>query len=70
MSQYAVIYERAGDGSWSARAADLPVFAVGDSRAEAESEIRSAITFHLEFLAETGRELPQCGQIEVGTVAI
>jgi hypothetical protein len=25
MSTYAVIYEHAGDGGWSARAADLPV---------------------------------------------
>jgi hypothetical protein len=27
MSTYAVIYEHAGDGGWSARAADLPVYA-------------------------------------------
>jgi hypothetical protein len=51
MTAYAVIYEPAADGSWSARAADLPVYAVGDSREEAEREIRAAITVHLDELA-------------------
>lgn len=58
MSTYAVIYERAGDGSWSARAADLPVYAVGDSREDAEAEIRSAIAFYLDDPAQAGRPIP------------
>lgn len=48
MTDYLVIYERAEDGSWSARTPDLPVYAVGSSHAEAETEIRSALALHLE----------------------
>jgi predicted RNase H-like HicB family nuclease len=47
MTDYVVIYEQASDGSWSVSAADLPVFAVGDAREEAESQIRDAIVFYL-----------------------
>ena len=53
MTTYAVIYERADDGGWWARAAELPVYSHGDSREEAEQEIRAGIAFHLE---ETLRE--------------
>jgi len=35
MTDYLVIYEQADDGSWSVRAVDLPVFAVGDTRDQA-----------------------------------
>ncbi len=58
MSTYAVIYEPASDGSWSARAADLPVYAVGDSREEAEREIRSAIALHIAHLVQSGQPTP------------
>lgn len=51
MSSYRVIYEQAGDGNWSASAADLPVFSVGSTRAEAEREIREAIGIYLDELA-------------------
>ena len=51
MSTYRVIYERAADGNWSASAADLPVFAVGATREEAEREIRQAISIYLDELA-------------------
>lgn len=69
MSEYIVIYEQADDGSWSARAADLPVYAVGDSREEAGREIRSAIAFFLETLKERGEPLPLY-ESEVGTVSV
>lgn len=69
MSTYAVIYEPATDGSWSGRAADLPVYAVGDTRDEAERELRSAITLYLDHLAETGKPVP-AGLSTVGTVTV
>jgi predicted RNase H-like HicB family nuclease len=59
MTDYVVIYEQASDGSWSVSAADLPVFAVGDTREEAESQIRDAIVFYLEYMRDTGRPVPQ-----------
>lgn len=69
MTEYAVIYEQAGDGSWSARAADLPVYAVGDTREEAEQAVREAIVVHLEALRERGQGAPPGGSV-VGTVSI
>ncbi len=69
MTVYGVVYEQADDGRWSASAADLPVFAVGDTREEAEREIRSAIAFHLEYLAEEGLPIPQV-RSTVGTVTV
>ncbi|MGI8461636.1 MAG: type II toxin-antitoxin system HicB family antitoxin [Solirubrobacterales bacterium] len=69
MTTYGVIYEQGSDGSWHASAADLPVFACGDTREEAEREIRSAIAFHLEYLAEEGLPIPQV-RSTVGTVTV
>ena len=69
MTDYGVVYEQAGDGSWSASAIDMPVFATGDSKEEAEREIRSAIAFYLEWLDEEGEAAPQPSSI-VGTVTI
>ena len=64
MTEYPVIYEKAGDGSWSVRAVDLPVFSVGDTREEAAAAIREAIALHLE-----GGE-HRVPLSEVGTVAV
>jgi predicted RNase H-like HicB family nuclease len=69
MRTYAVIYEHAGDGSWSVRAADLPVYAVGDTRDEAEREIRSAIAFYLDELARSGQPTP-APRSAAGTVTV
>lgn len=69
MTDYAVIYEQADDGSWSARAADLPVYASGDTRDEAEREVRDAIRFYLEFLRERGEAIPE-SPVAVGTVSV
>ena len=69
MTEYSVIYEQAGDGSWSARAADLPVYAVGDTREEAESEIRSALVFYLEELMAAGKPAPGPRSV-VGVVSV
>ncbi len=59
MRTYSVIYEQADDGGWWARTEDLPVYAAGDTREEAEAEIRSAIAFHLECLADEGDAIPE-----------
>lgn len=69
MTDYAVIYEPAADGSWSARAADLPAYHVGASRDDAESEIRAAITVHLDELAASGEPAPPALSA-VGTITV
>ncbi len=69
MTTYGVIYERADDGSWSARAADLPVFAVGDTREEAETEIRDAIALYVDELKRNGEPVPHIDSV-VGTVSV
>lgn len=69
MTEFFVIYERADDGSWHASAADLPVFAVGDSREDATRAIRDAIAFHLKGLREAGEEPPSTASV-IGTVRV
>ncbi len=69
MTTYGVIYEKARDGSWSASAADLPVFAVGDTREEAQREIRDAIALYLDELARSGAPVPANRSV-VGTVTL
>lgn len=64
MTDYAVIYEQANDGSWSVRAVDLPVYSVGDTRDEAAESIREAIAFYLEE-----GQRPQ-SRSQVGTVTV
>ncbi|MEJ7892349.1 MAG: hypothetical protein WKF94_06885 [Solirubrobacteraceae bacterium] len=64
MTEYAVIYEQAEDGSWSVRAVDLPVYSVGVIREDAAAAIREAIAFHLE----DGDS--QASHSEVGTVSL
>lgn len=66
---YGVIYEQGNDGSWSVRAADLPVYAVGDTKEEAEREIRSAIALYLDELDKSGQS-PPAGRSVVGTVTV
>jgi predicted RNase H-like HicB family nuclease len=66
---YAVIYERADDGSWHARAAEFPAYSCADSREQVEQEIRASIELYLEGLAEEGRELPPPSD-DVGVVSV
>jgi predicted RNase H-like HicB family nuclease len=71
LTEYAVVYEQAGDGSWSARAADLPVFSAGRTREEAEQEVKAGIKLHLEVLAEHGEPMPEEPiRIDAGTVTV
>lgn len=55
-------------GGWSARIADLPVFAAGDTREEAEEEVRGALALYLEQLAADGEPAPPASA--GGTVAV
>jgi predicted RNase H-like HicB family nuclease len=70
MTMFAVIYERAEDGSWWARAADLPVFSCADSREEVEQEIRAGIAFHLEGMLLNGEPLPSQLSHDAGMVRV
>ena len=69
MITYAVIYERADDGSWHARAAEFPAYSCADTREEVERDIRASIELYLEGLAEHGQELPPPSD-DVGVVSV
>jgi predicted RNase H-like HicB family nuclease len=56
-----VIYEMAPDGSWSARAMDLPVYAAGSSREEAERDIREAMALYIDGLDREGASASGAG---------
>ncbi len=70
MTLFAVVYERADDGRWHARAADLPVFSCADSREGAEREIRAGIAAHLEFMVEEGHAVPPQMAHDAGMVEV
>ena len=63
--RYAIVIEKA-EGNYSAYVPDLPgCVATGATVAEAESEIRDAIVFHLEGMREDGVVIPvPQGQVE------
>lgn len=70
MSEYAVIYERADDGAWSAYVPDVPgVVASADSRAEVEIAIREALELHNEELVSRGRGRPE-PRVETGVISV
>ena len=57
--RYAVVIEKAG-ANYSAYVPDIPgVIATGDTREEAEREIRLAVRFHLKGLKEDGLAAPK-----------
>ena len=59
MTNYVVVLEPAGDGSWSAYVPDLPgVVAVGNDPSAAESGIREAIELHRDELRRHGEVAP------------
>jgi len=69
MSDWVVVYERGRNGSWHAHAADLPVYAVGDTREEVTERLRCAIEGHLEMLHERGEPMPDI-HCEAGIVRV
>ncbi len=57
--KYAVVIEDSG-GNFSAYVPDLPgCIATGQTIAETENEIRSAILFHLEGMKEDDQPIPE-----------
>ncbi len=57
--RYLVLIEGGPPSNYSAWSPDLPgCVATGDTLEEAEREMRSAIAFHLEGLAEDGDVIP------------
>ena len=57
--RYAIVIEKA-EGNYSAYVPDLPgCVATGATAAEAESEIREAIAFHLDGMREDGVAIPE-----------
>jgi predicted RNase H-like HicB family nuclease len=60
MSKYIVIIERADDGGFGAWVPDLPgCVALGDTYDECLTEMREAITFHLEGLRQAHEQIPE-----------
>jgi len=69
--RYAIVIEKA-DGNYSAYVPDLPgCVATGATVAEVESQIREAITFHLDGMREDGVPVPPpSSQVEYVDVAV
>jgi predicted RNase H-like HicB family nuclease len=58
--RYLIVVEGDDDTNYSAYSPDVPgVAAVGSTREECEQEMREAIEFHLEGLAEDGEPVPE-----------
>lgn len=68
--RYAIVIEKA-EGNYSAYVPDLPgCIATGSTVAEVESEIREAISFHLEGMREDGVPVPEpSSQVEYIDIA-
>ena len=68
--RYAIVIEKA-EGNFSAYVPDLPgCIATGNTVAEVETEIREAISFHLEGMREDGIPVPEpSSQVEYIDVA-
>jgi len=57
--KYAIVIEKTGN-NYSAYVPDLPgCVATGETREEAESQIREAVKFHLESMREDGEAIPE-----------
>lgn len=66
---YAVVYEK-GPSNWSAHVPDLPgCVSVGDTREDAERNIREAIELYIEVSREYGDPIPE-PSAEVGMVTV
>jgi predicted RNase H-like HicB family nuclease len=59
MKKYLIVIEETGTG-YSAYSPDLDgCLATGETREEVEREMREAITFHLEGMAQNGEPIPE-----------
>ncbi|MDQ3988939.1 MAG: type II toxin-antitoxin system HicB family antitoxin [Actinomycetota bacterium] len=69
MSTYAIIIERADDGGYGAWSPDVPgCVALGDTEAEALSEMKEAIGRHLDVMRERDEPLPEPSTVSATTV--
>lgn len=60
MSEYVVVFERAGDGGWGAYLPDLPgVVALGSTREEVAERIREAVDAYAQEMAALELPLPK-----------
>jgi predicted RNase H-like HicB family nuclease len=60
VKDYLVTYEQADDGGWGAHSPDVEgVFALGETRDEAETRIAEALAAHLAYLRQSGRPVPE-----------
>lgn len=70
MTEYVVIYEQGEGHGWGAHSPDLPgCYALGDTRAEVEENMREAISAHLAELRRLGQAAPQAHSF-VGVVSM
>ncbi len=59
MAKFTAIVERADDGTWSAYTLSPTLTAgTGDTRESAVSDLRTAMTFWLEYMKDTGQIVP------------
>jgi len=69
VSTYAIIIERADDGGYGAWSPDVPgCVALGDTEAEALSEMKEAIRLHLQVMRERDEPLPESSTVSATTV--
>jgi predicted RNase H-like HicB family nuclease len=69
VSTYAIIIERADDGGYGAWSPDVPgCVALGDTEAEALSEMKEAIRLHLDVMRERDEPLPEPSTVSATTV--
>jgi predicted RNase H-like HicB family nuclease len=68
MTEYAVVFEEAQDGSWSAYVPELPgVISAADDPDQLEAGIREAIALYREA---TGGAQQRASGVEVRTIAV
>ena len=62
--RYLIVIEGGDSASYSAYAPDLPgCVATGATREDVESQMRDAITFHIEGLQDSGQAVPEPSQV-------
>ena len=69
MSTFTIIIEWADDGGYGAWSPDVPgCVALGDTEADALSEMKEAIRLHLDVMRERDEPLPEPSTVSVTTV--
>lgn len=70
MVKYTAVLEQADDGSWSAYTLSPSlVIGVGSSREEAIEDLRTAMSFWLNHMKESGQQVPH-GSMELITFEV